>query len=55
MMKKINDYLILSIVWIVFSLLWFFLIKNVSVGILWLSSGVVGLVVVLILKARHNK
>lgn len=44
--------LILSITWILTSLVWFFAIGNTPVGIIWLCGGIVELIIALI---RCNK
>lgn len=43
--------LILAIIWILTSLLWFF-VKNTAMGIIWLCAGIAALIVALI---RCNK
>lgn len=52
--KKMNSKgnLILSMIWIILSLLWFFWIKNMMLGIIWLCAGVFELIVFLV---RTNK
>ena len=47
-----NGILILSITWILTSLVWFFLVGNTAVGIIWLCGGIVELIIALI---RRNK
>lgn len=44
--------LILSITWILTSLVWFFVIGNTPAGIIWLCGGIVELIIALI---RCNK
>lgn len=47
-----NGSLILSIIWIPTSLIWFFAVENTAVGIIWLCGGIVELIIALI---RRNK
>lgn len=44
--------LILSIIWILSSPIWFFAVKNTTVGIIWLCGGIIELIIGLI---RRNK
>ncbi len=48
-----KGWLILSILWIVLSLL-MFLIKNTEMGVIWLCAGVFGLVTSLIRRIQHR-
>ncbi len=47
-----NGILVLSITWILTSLVWFFAIENTAVGIIWLCGGVVELIIALIRRNR---
>lgn len=46
---------ILSIIWIVVSLMWFLWIKNVMIGVVWLGLGIVELIMALISKKKEEK
>ncbi len=46
--------LILAIMWILASPLWFFL-KNTAVGIIWLCGGLVELIIALIRRNKEKK
>lgn len=56
-MKKINSTgnLILAIIWIPGSLLWFFGVRNTAVGIIWICAGIVELVIALIRRSKEKK
>lgn len=45
---KSTGLLFLGIAWILASLLWFFIIKNTSMGIIWLCGGTIELIIALI-------
>jgi len=47
-----TESLILSIIWIILSLLWFW-IKNTVLGVIWLCAGIFGLAIFLV--KRRNK
>ena len=50
-----NGILILSITWILVSLIWFFAIENTVVGIIWLCAGIVELIIALIKRNKEKK
>ncbi len=50
-----NGILILSITWILVSLVWFFAIENTAVGIVWLCGGIVELIIALIRRNKEKK
>lgn len=50
-----NGILILSITWILTSLVWFFAVENTAVGIIWLCGGIVELIIALIRRNKEKK
>ena len=50
-----NGILILSITWLLLSLVWFFAIENTAVGIIWLCAGIVELIIALIKRNKEKK
>ncbi len=46
---------ILSITWIVVSLIWFIWVKNTAIGVIWLCLGIVELIVAIIKKKKEQK
>ena len=46
---------ILAITWLLVSLLWFFWVKNTSIGVVWLIIGVVELVVAFIMRHKEKR
>ncbi len=50
-----NGILILSITWIITSLVWFFAIENTVVGMIWLCGGIVELIITLIRRNKEKK
>lgn len=50
-----NGILILSIAWILTSPVWFFVIGNTAVGMIWLCGGIVELVIALIRRDKEKK
>jgi len=47
--------LILGIIWIVSSLLWFFAIENTAMGIIWLCGGILELIIALTRRSKEKK
>ncbi len=45
----------MSITWILTSLVWFFAIENIVVGIIWLCGGIVELIIALIRRDEKKK
>ena len=45
---------ILSITWIILSLIWFLWIKNTMMGVIWLCLGIVELVIAIISKKKEQ-
>ena len=50
-----NGFLILSITWILVSLIWFFAMENTAIGIIWLCVGIVELIIALIKRNKEKK
>ena len=50
-----NGLFILSITWILLSLVWFFAVENTAVGIVWLCGGIVELIIALIRRNKEKK
>ena len=50
-----NGILILSIIWILLSLVWFFAIENTAMGIIYLCAGIVELIIALIKRNKEKK
>ncbi len=50
-----NGILILSITWILTSLVWFLAIENIAVGIIWLCGGIAELIIALIRRNKEKK
>jgi len=48
-----TGFLILSIIWIIVSLIWFLWIQNIAIGLIWLCAGIIELLIALI--SRKNK
>lgn len=46
--------LILAVIWILTSLLWFLWIENTAVGIVWLLGGIVELVISLVMRYKET-
>lgn len=48
--------LILAVIWVLTSLLWFLWIENTAVGIVWLLGGIVELVIAIVMlyKEKHK-
>ena len=49
-----TGFLVLSIVWIAVSLLWFLWIKSPVIGVIWLCAGTAGLIIALIGRRREQ-
>ena len=47
--------LIWSIAWILTSTVWFFVIENTAVGIIWLCGGIAGLIIALVRRNKEKK
>ncbi len=45
---------ILSITWIILSLIWFLWIKNTMMGVIWLCLGIVELIIAIISKKKEQ-
>ena len=50
-----RGFFILSITWIMVSLLWFLWIKNTMIGVIWLCLGIVELMIAIIRKRKEQK
>ena len=50
-----TGYFVLSITWIIVSLLWFLWIKSTLVGAIWLCIGIIALVVAFISRQNERK
>ena len=50
-----TGFLILSVTWIVVSLLWFFWVKNPAIWCVWLCVGIAALVIALISGKKNGK
>lgn len=50
-----NGILVLSMIWILTSPIWFFVIENTAVGIIWLCGGIVELIIALIRRSNEKK
>ena len=50
-----RGFFILSITWIMVSLLWFLWIKNTMIGVIWLCLGIVELIIAIISKKKEQK
>lgn len=50
-----NGILILAITWLLTSPVWFFVIENTAVGIIWLCGGIVELIIALIRRGKEKK
>lgn len=46
---------ILAVTWLLVSLLWFFWVKNTSIGVVWLIIGVVELVLAFIMRHKGKR
>ena len=53
-MRRIGN-LILAIMWILMSLLYFFWVKNIAVGVIWLCGAIVELIIVWIRRNKEKK
>ena len=49
-----RGFFILSITWIIVSLLWFIWIKNTIIGIIWLCLGITELIIAIISKKKDQ-
>ncbi|MGN1456983.1 MAG: hypothetical protein ACI4XP_03390 [Acutalibacteraceae bacterium] len=56
-MKKINstNCLILAVIWFLISLYYFFGMGKIAIGILWVLSGIVELVIALVMNSKEKK
>lgn len=56
-MKKISSrgYFILSITYIIVSLLWFVWVKNTFLGVIWLCLGIIELIVALTSRKKEKE
>lgn len=45
---------ILSITWIIVSLLWFLWVKNTAIGVIWLCMGIIELIIAFISKKKEQ-
>ena len=52
---SINGTLILSIIWILTSPVWLFVVENTAVGIIWLCGGIIELIIALIRRNKKKK
>ena len=50
-----RGFFILSITWIMVSLLWFLWIKNAMIGVIWLCLGIVELIIAIISKKKEQQ
>ena len=46
---------ILAITWIIVSLLWFFWVKNTTIGVIWLGIGIIEMMVAFYRKKKEQK
>lgn len=46
---------ILSVVWILVSLLWFLWVKNTAIGIIWLCIGIAELMIAFALRTKEKR
>lgn len=46
---------ILSVVWILVSLIWFLWVKNTAIGLIWLCIGIVEFLVAAVLRFKENR
>ena len=54
MRMRSNALFILSVTWIVVSLLWFIWVKNTAIGIIWLCLGIIELIIAIITKKEQK-
>ena len=47
--------LILAVIWLLVSLLWFLWIKNTAIGIVWLLCGIMELVIALVIRNKEKE
>jgi hypothetical protein len=53
--SKSTGYYILAIAWILVSLIWFFCVKNIPVGFVWLVIGVLELIIATCVRKKEKK
>ena len=46
---------ILAVTWLLVSLLWFFWVKNIAIGVVWLIIGVVELVIAFLMRHKEKR
>lgn len=47
--------LIVAIIWILTSLVWFLFVKNIAIGIVWLLCGIIELFFALVMRFKEKK
>lgn len=50
-----KGYFILSIIFIIISLLWFVWVKNTFLGVIWLCMGIAELIIALVSRKKENE
>lgn len=55
MKRRSTGFLVMAITWIIVSLIWFFCAKNTVVGVIWLCTGILELVIALISRKKERK
>jgi hypothetical protein len=53
--SKSTGYFILAIAWILVSLIWFFCVKNIPIGSVWLVIGIFELVIAICVRKKEKK
>ena len=46
---------ILAVTWLLVSLLWFFWVKNITIGVVWLMIGVAELVIAFLMRHKEKR
>lgn len=50
-----TGFLMLSITWLIVSLIWFFWVKNIAIGVIWLCAGIIELIIALVSRKNTKK
>jgi ABC-type branched-subunit amino acid transport system permease subunit len=53
--SKSTGYYILAIAWILVSLVWFFWVKNIPIGCIWLAVGIFELIIATCVRKKEKK
>jgi arginine exporter protein ArgO len=53
--SKSTGYYIFAIMWILVSLMWFFCVKNIPIGFIWLTMGVFELAIAASVRKKEKK